>query len=348
MKPLIQLYRPGERFEISSNGLTDWRRSDAFQRVFAVYRDYPRQSLQSDEARALLHHLIVMRRPELALEIGTYHAGTTEVLARALWETGHGHLETIDPFGAERCPSIIATLPEELRKRITFRSVTSAAHFDNAINRGVLYDFVLVDGSHEFEFALFDLMCAARLMRPHGIIVLDNIEQPGPRFATKVFLGNNPEWLDITGVVRRNDKAFPFTEAVPSFPDTKFYVLEAPPYYAISDIPRSFGAINSDWANVEGIELELASPVRGTLHVEVFVRTFGLSEPQELVNQTSFQLNFPRLSGDKRVRLAFEEPLRSSTGDSGLQRRIEIVLAFSGKGILGIGCPPIPYPARHV
>lgn len=111
IKPLVPLYGSREKFDISAAGLATWRRSEAFERVFAFYRNYPTRSLQSDEARAFLHHLIVMRRPERALELGTYEAGTAEVMARALWETAHGHLETIDPFGGERCPPIIAAFP---------------------------------------------------------------------------------------------------------------------------------------------------------------------------------------------------------------------------------------------
>src|SRR5262245_6371225 len=86
MQPLVPIYRPGGHFEISAEGLKTRLESECFQRVFGSYRNYPPRSLQSDEARALLHHLIVMRRPEFALEIGTYMAGTAEVLARALWE----------------------------------------------------------------------------------------------------------------------------------------------------------------------------------------------------------------------------------------------------------------------
>ena len=112
MRPLTVMYEPGEHFEITPDGLNAWQRSAAYQRVFGSYRNYPERSLQSDEARALLHHLIVMRKPERALEIGTYEAGTTEVLARALWAV-RGHLDTIDPFGGERCPPLISTFPAE-------------------------------------------------------------------------------------------------------------------------------------------------------------------------------------------------------------------------------------------
>jgi predicted O-methyltransferase YrrM len=314
----------------------------------AAYRNYPTQSLQSDEARALLHHLIVMQRPELVLEIGTHRAGTTEVMARALWETGRGHVETIDPFGAEACPPRVAALPEQIRRHISFYAVNSAAHFDQAIGRGVLFDMVLIDGSHELEFALFDLLCSARIMRPGGLIVLDNIEQPGPRYATMLFLKDHPQWRDIAGVVSDIDKSSPLAVPTPSFPDTKFYILRAPPYFVVGDVPRSFGAINCDRADVEGIELELASPVRGAVHVQVYARTFGLAEPEELEAQCTFDLKYPKLRGNLWVRLPIDRPLTSAVRGDGLHRRIEIVLAFAGKGELGIGSPPKPYPARHV
>ena len=61
--------------------------------------------------------------------------------------------------------------------------------------------------------------------------------------------------------------AKPLAAPQPSFPDTKFYLLEAPPYYAVRDIPHSFGSIETEDAKVDGIELELAAPARGVLHV---------------------------------------------------------------------------------
>jgi len=79
------------------------------------FANYPRQSLMSDHSRTVLFSLVQMHRPQVVVEIGTLYAGTTEVLARALWENGDGIIYTTDPFGAERCPDIIATWPVELR-----------------------------------------------------------------------------------------------------------------------------------------------------------------------------------------------------------------------------------------
>ncbi|MBY0323978.1 MAG: hypothetical protein K2X72_35005 [Reyranella sp.] len=81
-RPLTPLYRPGERFDISAAGLQEWYRSDCFRRVAEFYTAYPQRSLFADNGRALLHHMIVMLRPDRVLEIGTMYAGTTEVLAK--------------------------------------------------------------------------------------------------------------------------------------------------------------------------------------------------------------------------------------------------------------------------
>ena len=248
--PLAPLYRPDDRFDISATGLQAWYRSDCFRRVFEFYAGYPERSLFSYNGRALLHHLIVMLRPERLLEIGTMYAGTTEVLARAVWEAGRGHVETLDPYGAERCPALIDAFMPELRERVTFRARSSAIHLDQIIAGAGFYDFVLIDGSHELEFAAFDLEGSARVMRPNGIIVLDNIEQIGPRFATKHFLERHPEWIDVAGVVGTMVANRPLVRPTPSFPDSFNFVLQAPPYYVVNDVPRSFGAQTADSGEV--------------------------------------------------------------------------------------------------
>lgn len=63
--------------------------------------------------------------------------------------------------------------------------------------KDVVLDLILIDGNHDFEFALFDLQMAARLMRPGGIVVMDNAEQSGPFYAAKQFLDRNPAWREL-------------------------------------------------------------------------------------------------------------------------------------------------------
>lgn len=344
LQPLAPLYRPGEQFEISAEGVAQWQKSDVWARLCRFYLSYPEQSLMSHASRAVLHHLIMMRRPERALEIGTWQAGTTEVMARAMWEAGRGHLETIDPYGAERCPPIIAALPPEIRERISFFPLTSAMYFDQAISRGVQYDLVLIDGNHEYEFARFDLDCAARLMRPGGLILLDNTEQAGPRLATKAFLDSNPDWRDVADVVRLIDANDMLTPTPASFDLTNFYLLEAPPYYIVREIPRSFGQIDAGIIYIDGIELDIARPTRGTLQLQVFGRTFGMGQPEELQVRQRATLD---VTNPGPIRIALDRPLRSIQVDDRHQRRVEIILAFSGGESLALNAAPKFYPAAE-
>ena len=348
MRALAPLYKAGETFAVTRDGLEKWRASDCFRRVLAFYAHYPSRSVFNSAGRALLHHLVMMQRPARILEIGTMHAGTTEVLARAAWEADTGHVETIDPYGAERCPPLIAEFPAELRQRITFAAATSAWHLNEAIERGWRYDLVLVDGNHELEFAAFDLDAAARVMTPGGIIVMDNAEQIGPRFATRHFLDRHPEWIDVADVVRLMDENDPLAEPVPSFPDTKNYVLQAPPGYVVGKTPRSFGTQRTDSGELDGIELDIAGPANGMLHAQVFVRTFGKilhSEELSTIQRVALAISAP-----SKLRVALDRPLRSAVSDDTpeLSRRMEIIVAFVGAKSLSLRVPPLPYPARYV
>jgi predicted O-methyltransferase YrrM len=188
-------------FDLTSEGLVAWARSSAFRAALALSKPYDvYDSLQSNNSRAFLYHLIMTLRPERVLEIGTFRAGTARFLANALHHAGRGELYTIDPFGLENnVPSIIEAWPAHLQERVHFSPISSAEFFDKAMIAGLMFDLVLIDGNHEFEYAAFDLACSARLMNAGGVAVLDNVDQPGPRFATQQFLVANPGWNEIPG-----------------------------------------------------------------------------------------------------------------------------------------------------
>jgi hypothetical protein len=230
---------------------------------------------------------------------------------------------------------------------VTFRAENSATYFDRATTENVYYDFVLVDGNHEYEFALFDVMCAARAVRPGGLMVMDNIEQIGPRLAAKTFLERNPDWRDVADVVRHVDLSAPFKVPTASFPDTKSYVLQAPPHYIIRDEPRVFGPTEVDRAVVDGIELELATPAQGRLHVLVYVRTFNIAEPEELLCEQSLDLDAAQLPANGGVRIPLSRSLHTAFPEPGLIRRVELSLAFNGPAGLALRSAPRLYPANY-
>lgn len=157
--------------------------------------------LTGAQTQFALTELVRLLAPASVLEIGTFFADTARVIAATMAELGSGHLTTIDPFGAERVPAIIDRWPAELRERVTFRPDNSMAFFlyldeELRVKRGkdAPFNIAFVDGHHSFDYAFFDLMRSALFLRPGGAIVVDNIEQPGPDAAIRLFLQRHSQW----------------------------------------------------------------------------------------------------------------------------------------------------------
>src|SRR2546423_1257708 len=117
----------------------------------------PSRSLLAPQAQALLFSLIRNTQPSVVVEIGTYRAATSEAICRALQANKAGTLYTIDPFGNATVPAIVEQWPESLRRHIQFQPIDSMHFFAEAMQKSLRADIVLVDGNHDYEFALFDI-----------------------------------------------------------------------------------------------------------------------------------------------------------------------------------------------
>jgi predicted O-methyltransferase YrrM len=160
------------------------------------------RSITGADEVATLALLVGRLRPELTLEIGTFFAGTTRVVAEAAVAAGAGRVMTLDPFGGHRVPGILAGWPAAVRERVEFRPDTSMCYFAKLdLPRGGRSPLGLafVDGNHAFEYALFDVIRAADHLTPGGAVVVDNMDQDGPRQAAVQFLDWNPAWRLFAG-----------------------------------------------------------------------------------------------------------------------------------------------------
>ena len=90
----------------------------------------------------------------------------------------------------------IKSWPEKLQSRVKFYPVDFMSFFMQIQREAIRCGLVFVDGCHDYEFALFDIQCAARSMTPGGFILVDNAPQAGPYFAALDFMKNNPGWLN--------------------------------------------------------------------------------------------------------------------------------------------------------
>ena len=249
--------------------------SPEYAEIRAYFSLYPGRSLMSDHSRAVLYSLVRLMRPQLVAEIGTLHAGTTEVFARALWENGGGVVHTADPYGGERCPAIISQWPVELQRHAQFHAKSSMDFFARMVLESKTFDLLLIDGNHDYEYALFDLQMAARQIQPGGIVVMDNAEQSGPFQATRAFLAENPAWRELGGAIAAYDPFQPFDRSRASLPYTSFLILQAPTHLSIGPGPHSWGQSWIDVPRIAGLRLELVEPCKGVLIYQVHLRGFA-------------------------------------------------------------------------
>lgn len=150
---------------------------------------------------ALIYAIIQRLQPQVTVEIGTFFAATTRIMAQAIVEGQvPGKLITLDPFGEHRVPGILAAWPEEMRAVTDFRPWNSMQYFLELETLGIPkgagspLGVVFVDGHHNFEYALYDIIRSADHLSPDGAIIVDNLEQEGPKTAVIQFLRWNPAW----------------------------------------------------------------------------------------------------------------------------------------------------------
>ena len=147
---------------------------------------------------AYLVEVINQFRPKVVYEIGSFFCETTKVMAGAMAKEAYGGtLHTTDPYGSERCPPIIENLNETIKKCIKyypFYSMEMILHLKESEKKECFLDLTFIDGNHDLEYALFDLISVSNATNYGGCIVIDNIENRPTRLALKTFLSLFPWW----------------------------------------------------------------------------------------------------------------------------------------------------------
>ena len=262
---------------VTSESLATFRASDGYADLVAYLEHYPRRCGLSPHDRAELFSIVRMKRPKVIAEVGTGSAGTTEIMARALWENAKGVIHTADAREAGRCPAIIETWPAAIRDKTHFHPLNSMDFFAELDRRGIAPDMIVVDDDHDFESALFDLRMAARLVRPTGIVVLCRGDRSGPAQAAQFLLGRHPAWWPVGGITAAFDPSRPFDTTRTSPATTSLIVLRAPERLSISVDPHFWRLAGIGTSAVDGLSFDLPAQVTaGTLHYEA-----SLSRPAD-------------------------------------------------------------------
>jgi predicted O-methyltransferase YrrM len=215
---------------------------------------------------AVLVALVEQMKAKRVLEIGTYFGGTAYYLAAALTKIDAGCLVTIDPFGKDRVPNVMKAWPATSRAVTEFHPLSSMDYFSDFESRLLsdpkqIFDLVFVDGNHRHAFALFDLLCSSENLRPGGAIVVDNIEEDGPKSAVIQFMAANPAWsLFFRGSVWKAPDVSSDTLEMPTRDVLNLWcILLAPTHIQIAYSGRKLRGLTSADVSFSGLRLNAAS-----------------------------------------------------------------------------------------
>jgi predicted O-methyltransferase YrrM len=296
------------------------------------------RSQLSPEAQALLFTLARNLKPAHAFEIGTFQAGTSEAICRALQANGTGVLHTTDPFSLAVVPAILLKWPRRLRRHVRFHHLDSMAFFMRMEQMTVRSQLTLIDGRHDYQFALFDLNMAARTLSPGGLILLDNVSQPGPYLAVMDFLRDNPGWRECGNPGGRDDDGLPFDQHRARIHKTDLIALRAPLGFVLGTRPLTLGERSFEGQEVRGVALTIAEKSsRGTLSIQCALRGHSASRDSpsvELIGATSLDLD----GAQGHCTARFDPPLVAR--GRFFQMAIEIALVWRGEEPLYLTEPP--------
>jgi predicted O-methyltransferase YrrM len=308
IKPISDISFPRIDLTASKNPIAEIMAAPEFAATKAYFYDNPvaARSLISSQSQALLYSLIRNLRPENVFEIGTYKAGTTEAICRALQSNNKGIAHAVDPFQGEYIAGVLKFWPPELFRHVRLHMKNSMAFFTDIERQHIHPEIVFVDGNHEYEYAAFDIACGARMIAPGGFIFIDNISQPGPFFAGRDFITANSGWRELGSSATDYNREKAFDSGRGTVPETDFMILRAPMTYGVGERPFNIARIRWGTGKVAGVRLKLVPPeLGGRLTVQVVLRGFGVM-PIETTSEASVQVE----AGCTELSVALAPPLQ--------------------------------------
>lgn len=168
-----------------SNYTVDWTSPHAtlWQRVLGKFRGQPNIN---------------------ALEIGTYEGRSACWFMDNILTHASSRLTCVDPWVSDRLPAVEAeakwdTNTAPYGKRIHKIKLRSAQFLQEAAVAGGRYDWIYVDGNHQGDAALTDIVLAWQLLKVGGVLIIDDtsveyslicrrLGYPSPSDAANAFL----------------------------------------------------------------------------------------------------------------------------------------------------------------
>lgn len=124
---------------------------------------------------ATLQKVLQQIRNPRVLEIGVEHGLTTIPM---LYFMGRTHEEfdyhCVDILFQDRLKIMLANMPLTKGQNLRFFVQNSLFFLESAVEQGVKYDLILVDGDHNYHTVSQELRAIESLLDPHTIIIVDD------------------------------------------------------------------------------------------------------------------------------------------------------------------------------
>jgi predicted O-methyltransferase YrrM len=140
-------------------------------------------SIEREQGEAL-RRLATAEGASRTIEVGLALGMSALFLCRALLERGGRHV-AIDPYQEESWNGAgLRTLSEAgVGDMVEVIEEESQLALPRLVREGREFDFAFIDGDHRFEGVFLDLYYMTRLVRPGGLVVVDDTWMPAVRLA---------------------------------------------------------------------------------------------------------------------------------------------------------------------
>jgi predicted O-methyltransferase YrrM len=185
--------------------------------------DFERVALPAADAD-MLRDILVAYGVHVVVEVGLAYGSSALAIGEALVLTGGTEVShiVIDPFQAAAYENVgwDALNAAGLAAQTTFIGEASSIVLARLAGEGLTADAAFVDGSHRFHEVFVDLYFLRKLVRPGGLIVLDDAAWPSVAAALRYF-DLNLGWRPVSIVGRLTARRVPDEPFEPIFTDFK-------------------------------------------------------------------------------------------------------------------------------
>jgi predicted O-methyltransferase YrrM len=185
--------------------------------------DFERVALPAADADTL-RDILVAYGVHVVIEVGLAYGSSALAIGEALLLTGGSaasHI-VIDPFQATAYEDVgwDAVNAAGLAAQTTLIGEASSIVLARLAGEGLTVDAAFVDGSHRFHEVFVDLYFLRKLVRPGGLIVLDDAALPSVATALRYF-DLNLGWRPVSILGRLTARRIPDEPFEPMFTDFK-------------------------------------------------------------------------------------------------------------------------------